>query len=212
MSAPPTRPSASGPRRRRRATCGSTRSSRRRRGPAPRRSIPATDSSPSGPSSPAPSRTRASRSSDPAARRSRRWATSSRRDAAPPRPACRSFPGRSSRRRSTGRQTSRRSSTRRSGSASRCWSRPRPAAVGGGCGGSSSAAELPAALAAGSAEARSAFGDGSVYLEREIRPARHVEVQLIGDADGRVVVARRAGLLAPAPPSEARRGVAGTRA
>jgi acetyl-CoA carboxylase biotin carboxylase subunit len=49
------------------------------------------------------------------------------------------------------------------------------------------AAELPAALAAGSAEARSAFGDGSVYLEREIRPARHVEVQLIGDSDGRVV-------------------------
>jgi acetyl/propionyl-CoA carboxylase alpha subunit len=47
--------------------------------------------------------------------------------------------------------------------------------------------ELPAALAAGSAEARSAFGDGSVYLEREIRPARHVEVQLIGDSDGRVV-------------------------
>jgi acetyl/propionyl-CoA carboxylase alpha subunit len=48
--------------------------------------------------------------------------------------------------------------------------------------------ELPAALASGSAEARSAFGDGSVYLEREIRPARHVEVQLLGDATGRVVV------------------------
>jgi acetyl/propionyl-CoA carboxylase alpha subunit len=47
--------------------------------------------------------------------------------------------------------------------------------------------ELPAALAAGSAEARSAFGDGSVYLEREIRPARHVEVQLLADADGRIV-------------------------
>ena len=47
--------------------------------------------------------------------------------------------------------------------------------------------ELPEALAAGSAEARSAFGDGSVYLEREILPARHVEVQLLGDASGRVV-------------------------
>ena len=33
----------------------------------------------------------------------------------------------------------------------------------------------------------SAFGDGSVYLEREIRPARHIEVQLLGDATGRVV-------------------------
>ena len=49
------------------------------------------------------------------------------------------------------------------------------------------ASELPAALAAASAEARSVFGDGAVYLEREIRPARHVEVQLIGDADGRLV-------------------------
>jgi acetyl/propionyl-CoA carboxylase alpha subunit len=48
-------------------------------------------------------------------------------------------------------------------------------------------ADLPAALASGSAEAASAFGDGSVYLEREILPARHVEVQLLGDVDGRVV-------------------------
>ena len=47
--------------------------------------------------------------------------------------------------------------------------------------------ELPAALAAGSAEAAAAFGDGSVYLEREIRPARHIEVQLMGDAEGSVV-------------------------
>ena len=47
--------------------------------------------------------------------------------------------------------------------------------------------DLPAALASGSREAASAFGDGAVYLEREIRPARHVEVQLLGDADGTVV-------------------------
>ncbi len=47
--------------------------------------------------------------------------------------------------------------------------------------------ELPAALAAGSAEAASAFGDGSVYLERVIRPARHVEVQLLGDGMGHVI-------------------------
>jgi acetyl/propionyl-CoA carboxylase alpha subunit len=49
------------------------------------------------------------------------------------------------------------------------------------------AEDLPAALAAGSAEALAAFGDGAVYLEREVRPARHVEVQLLGDADGAVV-------------------------
>jgi acetyl/propionyl-CoA carboxylase alpha subunit len=47
--------------------------------------------------------------------------------------------------------------------------------------------DLPAALASGSHEAASAFGDGSVYLEREIRPARHIEVQLLGDAHGTVV-------------------------
>ncbi|HKG56407.1 MAG TPA: biotin carboxylase N-terminal domain-containing protein [Candidatus Limnocylindrales bacterium] len=47
--------------------------------------------------------------------------------------------------------------------------------------------DLPAALAAAAAEARSAFGDGSVYLEREVRPARHIEVQLIGDDDGTIV-------------------------
>ena len=49
------------------------------------------------------------------------------------------------------------------------------------------AADLVAALAAGSAEAASAFGDGAVYLEREIRPARHVEVQLVGDTAGTIV-------------------------
>ena len=48
-------------------------------------------------------------------------------------------------------------------------------------------ADLASALAAGSAEAASAFGDGSVYLEREIHPARHIEVQLLGDAHGTVV-------------------------
>lgn len=64
------------------------------------------------------------------------------------------------------------------------------AAAGGGGRGMrlvTSALELPAALAAGSAEARAAFGDGSVFLEREVRPARHIEVQLLGDQHGTVV-------------------------
>ena len=47
--------------------------------------------------------------------------------------------------------------------------------------------DLPAALAAGASESASAFGDGSVYLEREIRPARHIEVQLLGDRAGTIV-------------------------
>ena len=64
------------------------------------------------------------------------------------------------------------------------------AAAGGGGRGMrrvTRAAELPAALVSGSSEALSAFGDGSVYLEREILPARHIEVQLLADAHGRVV-------------------------
>ena len=64
------------------------------------------------------------------------------------------------------------------------------AAAGGGGRGMrrvTSRDELRAALASGSAEAASSFGDGAVYLEREIKPARHIEVQLLGDASGRVV-------------------------
>ena len=49
------------------------------------------------------------------------------------------------------------------------------------------AEDLPAALISGSREAAAAFGDGAVYLEREVHPARHVEVQLLGDHHGRVV-------------------------
>jgi acetyl/propionyl-CoA carboxylase alpha subunit len=64
------------------------------------------------------------------------------------------------------------------------------AAAGGGGRGMrrvESAAELPAALVSGSREAAAAFGDGSVYLERVVFPARHIEVQLLGDASGEVV-------------------------
>jgi acetyl/propionyl-CoA carboxylase alpha subunit len=64
------------------------------------------------------------------------------------------------------------------------------AAAGGGGRGMrrvDQASELPMAIAAAAREARAAFGDGSVYLERLIKGARHVEVQLIGDAHGTVV-------------------------
>ena len=47
--------------------------------------------------------------------------------------------------------------------------------------------DLPVALLDGSREAADAFGDGRVYLEREVAAARHIEVQLLGDAAGRVV-------------------------
>jgi acetyl/propionyl-CoA carboxylase alpha subunit len=64
------------------------------------------------------------------------------------------------------------------------------AAAGGGGRGMrrvTRAEDLAAALVSGSREAESAFGDGSVYLEREILPARHIEVQLLADAHGHVV-------------------------
>ena len=43
---------------------------------------------------------------------------------------------------------------------------------------------LPAAFASARAEADGAFGDPTVFLERVIAPARHVEVQVIGDGHG----------------------------
>jgi acetyl-CoA carboxylase, biotin carboxylase subunit len=42
---------------------------------------------------------------------------------------------------------------------------------------------LGAAVAVASAEADAAFGDPRVYLERYVSPARHVEVQLLGDGE-----------------------------
>jgi acetyl-CoA carboxylase biotin carboxylase subunit len=47
--------------------------------------------------------------------------------------------------------------------------------------------ELEAAYAAASFEAEAAFGDGSLYLEKVLAPARHVEVQVLCDADGGVL-------------------------
>ncbi len=48
--------------------------------------------------------------------------------------------------------------------------------------------ELEEALEAGAREAKQAFGDGRVYLEKFLARPRHVEVQLLCDAYGRVVV------------------------
>ncbi|HEX7224558.1 MAG TPA: biotin carboxylase N-terminal domain-containing protein [Candidatus Limnocylindria bacterium] len=48
--------------------------------------------------------------------------------------------------------------------------------------------DLPSALATARREAHAAFGDGTVYAERLVSPARHVEVQLLGDRHGRLAV------------------------
>ncbi len=50
-----------------------------------------------------------------------------------------------------------------------------------------SAEELDDAYFNASSEAISAFGDGSVYIEKYIFPARHVELQILADEHGNVV-------------------------
>jgi acetyl-CoA carboxylase biotin carboxylase subunit len=47
--------------------------------------------------------------------------------------------------------------------------------------------ELDGAFATASAEAEASFGDGRLYLEKAIVPARHVEIQVLGDAHGGVL-------------------------
>ena len=47
--------------------------------------------------------------------------------------------------------------------------------------------ELEGALAAASTEAEAAFGDGSVYVEKLVAPARHVEIQVLCDAENGVL-------------------------
>ena len=64
-------------------------------------------------------------------------------------------------------------------------------AVGGGGGRGmkrvDSLEQLPASLELAAAEAGAAFGDARVYLERYIASSRHVEVQVLGDGEGRVI-------------------------
>jgi pyruvate carboxylase len=49
------------------------------------------------------------------------------------------------------------------------------------------AGELKSQVEAGRREAEAAFGNGEVYLERLIRRARHIEVQILGDSYGNLV-------------------------
>jgi acetyl-CoA carboxylase biotin carboxylase subunit len=47
--------------------------------------------------------------------------------------------------------------------------------------------ELEAAYGTASLEADAAFGDGSLYLEKAVSPARHVEIQVLADGQGGVL-------------------------
>jgi acetyl-CoA carboxylase, biotin carboxylase subunit len=64
------------------------------------------------------------------------------------------------------------------------------AAAGGGGRGMrfvGSADELESAYATAAAEAQAAFGDGSLYVEKALVPARHVEIQVLADGQGGVL-------------------------
>jgi acetyl-CoA carboxylase, biotin carboxylase subunit len=64
------------------------------------------------------------------------------------------------------------------------------AAAGGGGRGIRAArdeAELAGLVAQAAAEAEAAFGDASLYLEKLLVDARHVEVQVLGDAHGNLI-------------------------
>jgi len=64
------------------------------------------------------------------------------------------------------------------------------AAAGGGGRGIkivTDARELPGAFQTAAAEARAAFGEDTLYLERYIPNARHIEVQILGDRLGNVL-------------------------
>ena len=47
--------------------------------------------------------------------------------------------------------------------------------------------DLDAAYRTASSEAQSAFGDGSLYVEKAVVGARHVEIQVLGDGEGAVL-------------------------
>ncbi|WP_081646140.1 acetyl/propionyl/methylcrotonyl-CoA carboxylase subunit alpha [Agrococcus pavilionensis] len=65
----------------------------------------------------------------------------------------------------------------------------KPAAGGGGKGmyRVDDAAELPAALQAARREAKSAFGDDTLFIERFVSNPRHIEVQVLADTRGNVI-------------------------
>ncbi len=64
------------------------------------------------------------------------------------------------------------------------------AAAGGGGRGmkvARNAGALPTALATARAEAKAAFGDDAVYIEKYLEKPRHIEIQVLGDGKGKAV-------------------------
>ncbi|MGD0721109.1 MAG: acetyl-CoA carboxylase biotin carboxylase subunit [Roseiarcus sp.] len=64
------------------------------------------------------------------------------------------------------------------------------AAAGGGGRGmkvAQTAEQLSSAISTAKAEAKAAFGDDSVYLEKYLAHPRHIEIQVLGDGQGRAI-------------------------
>ena len=47
--------------------------------------------------------------------------------------------------------------------------------------------DLVSAFETASSEAKANYGNGAMYIERVIYPARHIEVQILGDEHGHVI-------------------------
>jgi len=58
-------------------------------------------------------------------------------------------------------------------------------------------AEIREACLSAASEAASAFGNGSIYLEKYLARPRHIEFQILADRYGNVVQFARAGMLHP---------------
>ena len=110
------------------------------------------------------------------------WATRPPLAAWPKRPASPSCPGPRTR---SPIQRKRIASRRRS--ASRSSSRRRSAAADAACASSTRAEDLARTLEEARREAGAAFGNDAVFLERYIRRAKHIEVQILGDRHGNIV-------------------------
>ena len=70
---------------------------------------------------------------------------------------------------------------------SRCSSRRSPAAAAAACGGSTTRQKLREAVETCMREAEGAFGDPTVFIEQAVVDPRHIEVQILADAEGNVI-------------------------
>ena len=80
----------------------------------------------------------------------------------------------------------RRRSPRRS--ATRSSSRPRPAAAARACASAATPSISRSSFPIAQNEAKSAFGDPSLYIEKYLADAHHIEIQVVGDKKGNVIV------------------------